>query len=89
MNKYPDTGPNGALPTHEEITRYAYKLWLKLGKPEGQADVIWLDAERRLLSECDVRAAEAAAASRVKFTKPTAEAKAGPGRLPSRSSSAK
>lgn len=35
-------------PSHDEITRRARSLWEERGRPEGQDDEIWLDAERSL-----------------------------------------
>jgi hypothetical protein len=34
----------------EAIRERAYHLWLKDGRPEGQADLYWLNAQRDLLS---------------------------------------
>ncbi|HRE81171.1 MAG TPA: DUF2934 domain-containing protein [Opitutaceae bacterium] len=34
--------------THEEISQQAQKLWHERGKPVGQDDEIWLEAERQL-----------------------------------------
>jgi hypothetical protein len=34
----------------EAIRKRAYHLWLNDGRPEGQADLYWLNAQRDLLS---------------------------------------
>ena len=34
----------------EAIRERAYHLWLNDGRPEGQADVYWLNAQRDLLA---------------------------------------
>jgi len=36
------------LPTHEEIARRAYELWLHRGTPNGSQLEDWLSAEREL-----------------------------------------
>ena len=33
---------------HEAIAIRAYELWVRDGKPENQANAIWLEAEREL-----------------------------------------
>jgi hypothetical protein len=38
----------GRNPTHEDISAAAQLLWIEKGRPEGQDDEIWLEAERRL-----------------------------------------
>lgn len=35
-------------PTHEDISAAAHLLWIEKGRPDGQDDEIWLEAERRL-----------------------------------------
>ena len=42
-----ETRPNRA-PTHEEISRRAYELWMKRGGVGGNAQEDWLRAEREL-----------------------------------------
>jgi hypothetical protein len=34
----------------ESIRERAYLLWLSDGRPEGQADIYWLNAQRELLT---------------------------------------
>jgi Protein of unknown function (DUF2934) len=34
----------------ETIRERAYHLWIADGKPEGQADIYWLNAQRELLT---------------------------------------
>jgi hypothetical protein len=36
------------IPTHEEITERARTLWETRGRPIGQDDEIWLEAEAQL-----------------------------------------
>ncbi len=38
-------------PTHEEITQRAAALWHERGKPSGQDEAIWLEAEQQMASE--------------------------------------
>jgi hypothetical protein len=33
---------------HEQIARAAYDLWLIRGRPQGQSDLIWQEAEKHL-----------------------------------------
>lgn len=42
-----ETRPNRA-PTHEEISRRAYELWVKRGGEGGNAQEDWLRAEQEL-----------------------------------------
>lgn len=37
-----------ATPRHEEIARYAYKIYVETGCREGQSEQNWLQAERAL-----------------------------------------
>ena len=37
-----------AEPTHEEISKLAYALWLEHGGGEGSAEQDWLEAEQQL-----------------------------------------
>jgi hypothetical protein len=37
------------LPLNEEISRHAYDLWERYGRPDGRDVEIWLEAERQLL----------------------------------------
>ena len=49
----------------EAIRERAYHLWLNDGRPEGQADIYWLNAQRDLLTasvEAIVAPAKAVAA---------------------------
>ena len=43
--------PNSRPEIHEAIATRAYELWQEQGKPENQADELWLQAERELNSE--------------------------------------
>ena len=43
------TGSN-ATPTHEQITRRAYEIYVERGRPEGQDLEHWLEAESQLSS---------------------------------------
>ena len=38
-------------PTHHQIERRAYEIWLRRGGGDGNAAVDWLQAERELLTE--------------------------------------
>lgn len=42
---------NSRSQIHEAIAARAYELWEKQGKPENQADALWLQAERELMAE--------------------------------------
>jgi hypothetical protein len=39
---------NDHAPTHEEIAAFAQRIYEEEGRPEGQADAHWHEAERRL-----------------------------------------
>jgi hypothetical protein len=43
--------PNSRPQIHEAIATRAYELWEKQGKPDHQADSMWLQAERELVAE--------------------------------------
>ena len=48
------------LPLHDTISRQAYALWERYGRPDGRDVAIWLEAERQVLGTDDsVRAQEA------------------------------
>lgn len=38
--------PTSRTLIHEAIATRAYALWVRYGRPENQADAIWLEAER-------------------------------------------
>jgi hypothetical protein len=40
--------PPTEVPTHDQITERARKLWEDYGCPEGRDEEIWLEAERQL-----------------------------------------
>jgi hypothetical protein len=40
--------PAGTQPTFEEISRRAYALWEAAGKPEGEDQRFWFEAELEL-----------------------------------------
>jgi len=42
---------NSPSEIHESIATRAYERWEKQGKPEGQADRFWLEAEQELIAE--------------------------------------
>ena len=44
------TSPNSRSVIHESIATRAYELWEAHGWPENQADELWLQAERELVS---------------------------------------
>ena len=44
------TSPNSKSVLHETIAARAYDLWERDGKPENQADTIWLMAEQELMT---------------------------------------
>jgi Protein of unknown function (DUF2934) len=44
------TSPNARGVIHESIAARAYELWEASGKPENQADVLWLEAEQELVT---------------------------------------
>jgi hypothetical protein len=37
-----------AAPTQEDIAKRAYEIYVKKGRPEGQSEQIWKQAEREL-----------------------------------------
>ena len=45
-------------PTHQQIERRAYEIWLRRGKGDGNAAVDWLQAERELLTEINGKNAD-------------------------------
>jgi hypothetical protein len=42
---------NSKTQIHEAIAARAYSLWERQGKPDNQADALWLQAERELVAE--------------------------------------
>jgi hypothetical protein len=38
-------------PTHEQIAQRAYQLWEQRGRPSGEPEVDWGEAERELQSK--------------------------------------
>ncbi len=42
-----------AYPTDEQIRSRAHQLWEEAGRPEGQADQFWHQAERELSDASD------------------------------------
>jgi hypothetical protein len=44
-----------AHPSHADIAAAAERLWIERGRPAGQDEVIWLEAERRLRPEVPAR----------------------------------
>ena len=42
---------NSRTQIHEAIATRAYALWEQQGKPEDQADALWIQAERELGAE--------------------------------------
>jgi DUF2934 family protein len=44
----PTRSPESEASTHEEIAKLAYALWEQRGRPNGSAEVDWLQAEREL-----------------------------------------
>jgi hypothetical protein len=56
------------------IREHAYHLWIADGRPEGQADIYWLNAQREVLvtsveSSANAAAADAVAAKPAKKTR--------------------
>ena len=45
-------------PSYDEISEHARNLWQSRGKPEGQDNEIWLEAERELRSRSAKPAAQ-------------------------------
>jgi hypothetical protein len=43
--------PSSRTVIHETIAARAYELWVAKEKPENQAEAIWLEAERELVTE--------------------------------------
>ncbi len=44
-------GDNSTTAIHEAIAQRAYLLWEKRGKPESQAEALWIEAEHQLVTE--------------------------------------
>jgi len=42
---------NSKTQIHETIATRAYELWERLGRPENQAESIWLQAERERVAD--------------------------------------
>jgi hypothetical protein len=42
--------PQAATPTHEDIARRAYEIYLEKGSPQGQSEQIWQQAEQEQLN---------------------------------------
>ena len=42
---------NSPAQIHEAIAARAHALWEKQGRPEGQAEALWLQAERELIEQ--------------------------------------
>jgi hypothetical protein len=45
-------------PTHQQVERRAYEIWLRRAGGEGNAAMDWLQAERELLTEINGRNAD-------------------------------
>ncbi len=43
-----ETAPGSTPPTHEAISGMARQIWMERGRPAGQDEAIWLEAEQRL-----------------------------------------
>ncbi len=50
----PPQTPSG--PTHDEIAQRARALWQEKGCPEGQSELIWLEAEEMLRGRLQLKA---------------------------------
>lgn len=48
--KVTSIAPSTGAPPREQIAARAYELWEKAGRPEGQDEANWLQAERELSS---------------------------------------
>lgn len=64
--------PNVSAPTHEEISARARQLWLEKGRPEGQDEAIWLEAEGELVARRKVESTADAAPGNTTETVPPA-----------------
>jgi hypothetical protein len=43
----PQSKPSGVVtPSHEEIAMRAYEIYIQLGRPQGQSEQIWQQAEQ-------------------------------------------
>lgn len=52
----PKTNPVGSVPTapsYEQIAQRAYEIWIAKGRPIGQDDQNWREAEAQLLAEAN------------------------------------
>ena len=87
------------IPTHEQITRRAYEIFIERGRPEGRDLEHWLEAEKQLRatsqtkSATPVSASNAPSATPMRATQPAATSNgrsAGNGRTqPSRTAARK
>jgi hypothetical protein len=58
IQKDSQTATATALPTHKEIARRAYELYLESGRKQGQSEQYWLQAEQELKNRKHWRQAE-------------------------------
>jgi SMC interacting uncharacterized protein involved in chromosome segregation len=45
------------MPSHDEIAQRAQQLWNERGRPHGQDDAIWLEAEKQLAGKSESKSA--------------------------------
>ena len=76
---------NTNAPTHEEVTRRAEEIWSARGRPSGQDEEIWHEAERQLKA-ASVKNAPSEAQGRGNGNSQASEATTGAGVRPSESS---
>ena len=53
MNESPSHSAVERAPTHVEIAKRAYELWLEQGSPENAAERNWIEAQQQLQSGGD------------------------------------
>jgi hypothetical protein len=48
MQNGPHPGPATVMPTHKDIARRAYEIYIENGRRQGQSEQYWLQAEQEL-----------------------------------------
>ncbi len=57
-HKAPHFGPGVAMPTHKDISRRAYEIYVENGCRQGQSEQNWLKAEQELKNREEWREAD-------------------------------
>jgi hypothetical protein len=61
---------SNSTPTHEQIARRAYEIFIERGQPAGQDLAHWLEAERQLRAAGQSTGTAQAATSQIRATQP-------------------